>query len=182
MSYLSSSNSVFGAQSVQTLLNKPVQYNYVQTIETAQFTGYAPIKRSLFQFDAGSTNVVDDLFVADQADSAVIKLPITGIWCVSWTPRFKSTSAENAGWFSVSSKFFNESFGSRRLGYSATTASGVISSITSYFDAGDLLGLTAYSGTANTMGNYYSFLTVTLVQPTAPRANTTLIVPPVTTS
>ncbi len=79
MSYLASSNNVFGARSVKAPMNKPVQYNYAQNVESATFNGIAPIKRSMFQLDAGSTNVVDDLFVADFNNSAVIKIPFTGV-------------------------------------------------------------------------------------------------------
>jgi hypothetical protein len=80
MSYLASSNNVFGARSVKTPLNKPVQYLYIQIADSPSFTNNnGASTRSMFKLDAGgSTNVVDDLFVADQG-IATIKIPITGI-------------------------------------------------------------------------------------------------------
>ena len=186
MSYLASSNSEFGARSVKTPLNRPVQYTYAQSTDGAQFNGgsLAIVKRAMFALDAGSTNVVDDLFVADLPNCAVIRLPISGIWSLSWVVRFANNSSENASWFAVvNSKFFNDTTGQKRLGACSTAASNNNTTITSYFDAGDLLGLYAYSTAAtNKMSAYNAFLVVTLVQPTAPRATTTPIVPPVTTS
>lgn len=183
MSYLASTNNVFGALASKTPLNRPVQYNYTQSVDSAVFpVGFAPMKKSMFQFDAGSTNVVDDLFVADMGNSAVIKLPITGIWTISMNTRFNAGGAENSVWFTMNSKFYNEAFGSRRLGFAPTPAAGINTTVTSYFDAGDLLAMNVYSTVQNKLVSGFAYLTVTLVQPTAARMSATPIVPPVVTS
>ena len=181
MAYLGSTNSAFAPRPPSVRLPMPLQYNYVQSSDSATSTAgsYIPMRRAMFTLDAaGSTNVVDDLFTADNGSAAVIRIPLTGIWCVSWTQRFNAYSSENATWFTVNSPFYKETFGGRRLGATSTASSGSNTTITSYFDVGDLVGLLAYSGAAtNKMNNTWSYLTLTLVQQTATRPGATPIVP-----
>ena len=190
MSYLASTNSIFGARSSQVRLPAPVQYSYMQTADILAGSGYNfPTKKYSFTPDPASTNVVDDLFTAETNSGsggglvATIKVPITGIWSFTWTVRFGNSSPENGTWFTAqSSRFYTDT--NRRLAFNGTSSYENNTCWTGYVDAGDTFGLNAYSNaTGNTLkASFGSSLIVTLVQPTAPRITTTPIIPPVIVS
>jgi hypothetical protein len=97
MAYLASTNSVFGARST-TVKPNPVQYCYMQTSDIVQNTNAFLTKKASFILDTASTNVVDDLFLAEAVAASAgvavanIRFPITGIWSLCWTTRFNTTS------------------------------------------------------------------------------------------
>jgi len=193
MSYLASTNSIFGARSSQIRLPTPVQYCYMQTadIVPSSTNNFFLTKKASFTLDSASTNVVDDLFTAEgnsatsAGNVAIMKVPITGIWSFSWTIRYLNSSGENSCWFSVqNSKFYNDTTGNRRLSYNGTGSYNCNATLTGYWDAGDTLGLNAFSAVSNNTlkALYGSCLIVTLIQPTAPRITATPIIPPVIVS
>jgi len=108
MSYLASTNSIFGARSSQARLPAPVQYCYMQTADILAGGGGNQnflTNKASFTLESASTNVVDDLFTAETyatsngVNVATIRIPITGIWSLSWTVRFQNTTTENGTWF-----------------------------------------------------------------------------------
>jgi hypothetical protein len=148
-------------------------------------------KNASFILDTACTNVVDDLFLAEAyaASTGVavanIKIPITGIWSLCWTARFLNTSAENGTFFPVqNSKFYNDTSGHRRLAFNGTASYDCNATWTGYIDAGDVLGLCAYStATGNTLKPWNtSCLIATLVSATALRISATPVIPSVITS
>jgi hypothetical protein len=187
MAYLASTNSVFGARST-TVKPNPVQYCYMQTTDILPSGGNYNFltKKANFILDSACTNVVDDLFIAEAyaASSGVavanIKFPLTGIWSLCWTTRFNAVSAENGTFFSVqNSKFYNDTTGTRRLGFNGTGSYDCNAVWTGYVDAGDVFGLNAYSAaTGNTLKALFgSCLIATLVSATAPRISATPVIP-----
>jgi hypothetical protein len=187
MAYLASTNSVFGARNT-AVKPKPVQYCYMQNADIVQSGNNFLTKKASSILDTACTNVVDDLFLAKAyaASTGVavanIKIPITGIWSLCWTVRFLNTSAENGTFFSVqNSKFYNNTTGNRRLAFNGTASYDCNATWTGYIDAGDVLGLCAYSAaTGNTLKPWNtSCLIATLVSATAPRISATPVIPPV---
>jgi hypothetical protein len=186
MAYLASTNSVFGARST-TVKPNPVQYCYMQNVDIVQSGNAFLTKRASFNVDTASTNVVDDLFLAEAVAASAgvavanIRFPITGIWSLCWTTRFNTTSGENGTFFSVqNSKFYNDTTGIRRLGFNGTASYDCNASWTGYVDAGDVFGLCAYSAvTGNTLKAFFgSCLIATLISATAPRIGVTPVIPP----
>ncbi len=193
MSYLASTNSLFGARSSQVRLPTPVQYCYLQTADMLPSSNNNNFltKKVSFTLNSASTNVVDDLFVAETNSAssgglvATMKIPITGVWSFDWEIRFGAASAENATWFTAqNSTFYNDVSGNRRLGWSGTSSYNCHATLVTYMDAGDTLGLNAFSAIGNNVlkAAFGVCLIVTLVQPTAPRIIATPIIPPVIVS
>jgi hypothetical protein len=163
---------------------RPLQYCYMQTVDIIASGGNNNFltKKVSFVLDTASTNVVDDLFVPEAlaastgVNVANIKIPVTGIWSLCWTTRFLNTSAENGTFFSVqNSKFYNDTTGMRRLAFNGIASYDCNATWTGYIDAGDVLGLCAYSAAAgNTLKPWNtSCLIATLIQPTLPRVSST---------
>jgi hypothetical protein len=120
-------------------------------------------KRASFNVDTASTNVVDDLFLAEAVAASAgvavanIRFLITGIWSLCWTTRFNTVSGENGTFFSVqNSKFYNDTTGIRRLGFNGTGSYDCNATWTGYVDAGDVFGLCAFSAvTGNTLKAFF---------------------------
>jgi hypothetical protein len=182
MANLASTNSVFGARNTAVKPN-PVQYYYMQTADMVQSGNSMLTKKAAFTLDTlASTNVVDDLFIAEAVTTSVgilvanIKFPITGIWSLCWTVRYLNTASENTTWLSVqNSKCYNDTTGFRRLASTTTTLSSTL------IWTGYVFGLCAYSAsTGNALkAQFYSGLIATLVSATAPRISATPVIPPV---
>jgi hypothetical protein len=83
MAYLASTNSIFGARST-TVKPNPVQYCYMQNVDIVQSGNAFLTKRASFNVDTASTNVVDDLFLAEavaaSAGVAVAKYQVSHNW------------------------------------------------------------------------------------------------------
>jgi hypothetical protein len=161
---------------------RPLQYCYMQTVDITQSGNAFLTKKISFILDTASTNVVDDLFLAEASSSssgglvANIKFAVTGIWSLCWTARFNASSSENGTWFSVqNSKFYNDTTGNRRLAFNGTSSFDNNAVWTGYVDAGDVFGLNAYSAaTGNSLKALFgSCLIATLIQPTLPRVSST---------
>jgi hypothetical protein len=153
MAYLASTNSVFGARNTAVKPN-PVQYCYMQNVDIVQSGNAFLTKRASFNVDTAS---------------------------LCWTTRFNAVSGENGTFFSVqNSKFYNDTTGIRRLGFNGTGSYDCNATWTGYVDAGDVLGLCAYSAaTGNTLKAFFgSCLIATLISATAPRIGVTPVIPP----
>ena len=147
---------------------RPVQYTYVQNTASAAGTLIA-VNRSLFKFDTTSMNVSDNLLVADSGSAAVMKLPLTGIWNITWNACFASQGVApeyNCLWFQITSKSYDPA---RRECIQGTVSTYHSISFTGYLEAGDLMSLNAYSPASNTLQAGLGFLSANLVLPTAPR-------------
>ena len=164
----------------QLYQSTPIVWFYKQTSISSTATGWQASSRSLFTFQsAGSKNVSDTLFASDAAPMgvgtcAVISLPFSGIWALTWTVRFANTATESNNSFSpmISASYGETNANSNytRLGTASTSAYNTTASFQGYFASGDTLALTAYSNASNSLNTnsgFGAYLSVALVQRTA---------------
>lgn len=151
-----------------------VTFLYRQTVNSSTAAQYIPTSRNMFSFAAAAgAGTSDSLFVADASlnntSVAVISIPFTGIWNVTWCLRFNSSTQENAAWLApMTAAGLGETSGNAngtRLGCISGALINSTVSWTGFLMQGYTLGLAVYSYSSNYLTTATNnTLTVSLLQ------------------
>lgn len=152
----------------------PVSFLYKQTANSSTTSQYIPTSRSMFAFaSSAGAGTSDSLFVADatlnSVSVAVVSIPFTGIWNVTWCLRFNASTQENSAWLApMAAAGLGETSGNSngaRLGCISGSLINSTVTWTGYLMQGYTVGLAAYSYTSNYLTTITNnTLTVSLLQ------------------